>query len=59
MSSDLKFENILSRVREQLNEDKIKLWLPPYLTESDNDDNQETLFNVSKCEELIKASSLW
>lgn len=30
MSEDLKVEYILLRIRDKLNNDKVKLWLPPY-----------------------------
>lgn len=33
MSSELKIEGIRMQIREKLNEDHVKLWLPPYYTE--------------------------
>jgi hypothetical protein len=33
MSSELKIEGIHIQIREKLNEDHVKLWLPPYYTE--------------------------
>ena len=33
MASNLSDENIINLVRQQLNSDKIKLWLPPYTQE--------------------------
>jgi hypothetical protein len=33
MSSDLRSEGILMQIREKLNEDHVKLWLPPFLME--------------------------
>ena len=33
MSSELKTEGIRIQIREKLNEDHVKLWLPPYYSE--------------------------
>jgi hypothetical protein len=33
MNSDLEIEGIRIQIREKLNEDNTKLWLPPYYTE--------------------------
>ena len=33
MASNLLEEELLKRLREKLNQEKIKLWLPPYTTE--------------------------
>lgn len=33
MSSELKTEGIRIQIREKLNEDNVKLWLPPYYSE--------------------------
>ena len=35
-STDPQFESVLNRVREQLNKEKIKLWLAPFTTEDGN-----------------------
>jgi hypothetical protein len=33
MSSELKTEGIRIQIREKLNEDNVRLWLPPYYSE--------------------------
>jgi hypothetical protein len=33
MNSELKTEGILIQIRQKLNEDHVKLWLPPYFSE--------------------------
>lgn len=33
MSTELKTEGIRIQIREKLNEDHVKLWLPPYYSE--------------------------
>lgn len=35
MSSNLRAEDVFSRVRDELNRDKIKLWLDPFYDEKD------------------------
>ncbi|KAK7873540.1 hypothetical protein R5R35_008789 [Gryllus longicercus] len=46
MNSDLRAEDILVQVREKLNSDQVKLWLPPYYTEGSG-----------RCEEEIEKLS--
>ena len=38
-SNETHFESILNRVREQLNKEKVKLWLPPYSSETGTQGN--------------------
>lgn len=35
-SNDTHFESLLNRVREKLKRENIKLWLPPYTSESED-----------------------
>ena len=49
MSSDLKAEGILIQIKEKLNEENVKLWLPPYYTEdgeSCDEEMQVRIFNL-------------
>uniref|UniRef100_A0A1B6DNP8 UBA domain-containing protein n=2 Tax=Clastoptera arizonana TaxID=38151 RepID=A0A1B6DNP8_9HEMI len=54
MSQNLKFDNILSRIREQLNLNKIKLWLPPYADTT----TVESHTDEGLCALAVKYSSL-
>lgn len=46
---DLKIEDILLRIRDQLNKDDVKLWLPPYTVneKSSENDQEDKAFQVS------------
>lgn len=48
MSSDPKTEDVLIQIRSKLQEDRVKLWLPPYYTES-----------TGICEEELAVSSFF
>ncbi|KAJ4443419.1 hypothetical protein ANN_05087 [Periplaneta americana] len=47
MNVDLKIEGILIQIKEKLNEDHVKLWLPPYYTE-DGESNEEEIQKLTK-----------
>lgn len=38
---DLKIEDVLLRIRDQLNKDQVKLWLPPYTVNEESSENDQ------------------
>uniref|UniRef100_A0A1B6L3Y2 UBA domain-containing protein n=1 Tax=Graphocephala atropunctata TaxID=36148 RepID=A0A1B6L3Y2_9HEMI len=53
MNFDLRGEDILSQVKEQLNKNKIKLWLEPYYNQVDGISDQEELALQQLCDQLV------
>jgi hypothetical protein len=49
MNSDLKIEGIRIQIREKLNEDNVKLWLPPYITEDGGTCEEEMQVRLGSC----------